>query len=182
MLAVAKMKTKVWMELWVTWVRWRWEAGGLHKWESERENDSKHRSGRVEADWLKESRRENDWTTVMMTELNMGKWCNKQTSSWILCISFRSIFISGLRLCKKNPSDFISHKHKNKLLPNPVTNLWFIPVVDLCETLCHVMKISVYFKEFQIGRTCKLWLPLVVKKTESDATLHLGQQSVQAVS
>lgn len=48
----------------------RWEGGGLHKQESERENDREHRlkPWRVEADWLQDGE-EDDWTNDVFFSL-----------------------------------------------------------------------------------------------------------------
>lgn len=51
-------------------------TGGLHEGQSESENDREHRfkPHRVESDWLKESRQEDDWTRVMTSVMRLTVW------------------------------------------------------------------------------------------------------------
>lgn len=55
-------------------MRWRWEGGGSHKREPERQNDRRvltFKAHGTETDWLKEGGKQNDWTRVMMSELGL---------------------------------------------------------------------------------------------------------------
>lgn len=59
------VKMKTWMEHWLRCLRW-----------SERENDREHifKPCKMEADWLKEGRREDEWTRVMLSVSTLTAW------------------------------------------------------------------------------------------------------------